>query len=72
MSVAKHSPESLHTFTRIFYGTILDKAKKCPYSPKKLTKPLNRLTQNEYSYDIVFMSLRIAHFRINIDSLIGS
>ena len=55
-----------------FYGNVLYKAKKCLSSPNKLIKPLNRLIQKGYKYNIVVKSLRMVFFGINIDFLIGS
>ena len=56
----------------IFYGNVINKAKKLRHSPDKLVIPLNRLICKGYSYNIVVKSLQMVFFGVNIDYLIRS
>ena len=56
----------------IFYGNILYKAQTHYHHPVRLIKPINRLINKGYKYDIVVKSLLMIFFGKNIDTLIGS
>ena len=53
----------------IFYGNIINKAKKYRHSPDTLVTPLNRLICKGYSYNIVVKSLQMVFFGVNVDNL---